>query len=262
MEDYQDPFQDGWTNERWENRGFIVRGNQGSIYRVTDRSGVFAGDYAFKRAIRPDEPDRFLTEMRALCRWEPQPHVAAAIDHSSLDGGNGEMFFVMPLARGKTLTAAENQVSFKDNPVATARFVAVMADTLAFVHAHDVVHRDIKPWNVVVQGPEDPFIVDFGTGLLRVEYRNGKAVEVAPPRYNALDVYGLGKLIYYMLTGGAFVTTVHGIDAAFTEAFVRDDVSALLYRHLSRMLCHPRERYQTMTEVAAAMREVVAAART
>lgn len=261
MEDYENPFADSWNNPRWVNHGFIVRGNQGCVYRVSDGTGALPGAYAFKRAYKPDEPERFLTEMRALTRWGPHPHVAAAVDHSPLDGGGGEMFFVMPLARGKSLAAPEHRARFINRPVATARFTAAMADALAFVHAHEVVHRDIKLWNVIYQGEADPFIVDFGTCLLRVEHGKDGPIEIAPRRYNALDVYGLGKLIYGMLTGGRLVPVVHGIDEDFTRAFIRDEASALLHKHLSRMLCHPRRRYQDMAEVAAALREVTDLAR-
>lgn len=261
MEDYENPFADKWNNQRWVNHGFIVRGNQGCVYRVSDSSGALPGSYAFKRAYKPDEPERFLTEMRALTRWGPHPHVAAAIDHAPLDGSGNELFFVMPLARGKSLAAPEHRARFMNHAIATARFTAAMADALAFVHAHHVVHRDIKPWNVIYQGDDDPFIVDFGTCLLRVEQSDNGPVEMAPPRYNALDVYGLGKLIYYMLSGGRLVPVVHGIDEDFTRGFVRDEASALLLKHLSRMLCPPRTRYQDMAEVAAALREVVSLSR-
>jgi pSer/pThr/pTyr-binding forkhead associated (FHA) protein/tRNA A-37 threonylcarbamoyl transferase component Bud32 len=155
-------------------------------------------------------------------RFRRESKVAASIDHPNvipiLEAGdeNGVLFISMRLVEGtdlRELIAAEGRVA----PLRAARIVRQVGAALDAAHARGLVHRDVKPANVLLARADHVYLSDFGLakreeeagGLTRQGSIVARAEYVAPEqiiedRVDALtDVYALGCLLYEALTGEA-----------------------------------------------------------
>src|SRR4051812_3968704 len=112
------------------------------------------------KIISPATPDfaaRLRTEALALASLQ-HPHIVGVIDVGEDDG---KPFYVMPYFAGGTMA----QVLERDGRLAPAQVSAVLtatASALAAMHAHAVLHRDVKPSNILLSGTGDPYLADFG----------------------------------------------------------------------------------------------------
>ena len=198
----------------------LGEGGMGVVYEV--EHALLGRTFALKTlrgalAARSDAVRRFLGEARTL----------AALGHEGivevLDVGSDEAgtpFLVMPLLRGETLEARlEREIVLSIE--LTQRLAEGIARALAFAHEKGVVHRDVKPANVFLEGElggEAPSVklLDFGIAkLLDADAtRTGTGVLLGTPRYMApeqwsrprevdarADVFAWGVIVYRMLTG-------------------------------------------------------------
>jgi pSer/pThr/pTyr-binding forkhead associated (FHA) protein/tRNA A-37 threonylcarbamoyl transferase component Bud32 len=193
----------------------IGRGDMGVVYR--------AEELALQRpvAVKLILPEHS-QEQRFRERFRRESKVAASIDHPNvipvLEAGEeeGVLFIRMPLVVGtdlRALIAAEGRVE----PVRTARIVRQVGAALDAAHARGLVHRDVKPANVLLARADHVYLSDFGLaksaseigGLTRQGSILARAEYVAPEqiiddRVDALtDVYALGCLLFEALTGDA-----------------------------------------------------------
>jgi hypothetical protein len=167
-------------------------------------SGKYATDEEFRESI--------LAEAQAAARVS-HPHLASVYDYGeSLDrDGRSAPYVVMELLSGPTLT--ERLKSGPLSPRTGLRICAEIAGALAFAHANLLVHRDVKPANVMLT-PVGSKLVDFGVAAVAGapdgspgQKIMGTPNYVAPERLlggpvvPASDVYGLGLLIHRVLTG-------------------------------------------------------------
>ncbi|BFU44081.1 serine/threonine-protein kinase [Krasilnikovia sp. MM14-A1004] len=151
-------------------------------------------------------------EARAGARLS-HPHVAAVHDYTEAIRPDGSLapFVVMELLAGETLAARLDRAVLPWREAATV--AVAVADALAAAHATGVVHRDIKPGNVMLT-PTGVKILDFGISAATGEPDDdetgrtfGTPAYVSPERLDgrpaepATDVYGLGVLLYEMVTG-------------------------------------------------------------
>ncbi|MFD6890109.1 serine/threonine-protein kinase [Streptomyces sp. NPDC059957] len=175
-------------------------------------------------------------------RFAHESKVAAAIDHPHIvpvfEAGetDGMLYIAMRYVAGQDLRAMLDRTG--PLPVeAAARIAGQVASALDAAHAHDLVHRDVKPGNILVAGgtdsehPEHVYLTDFGltkkslslTGFTSVGQFVGTLDYVAPeqiagkPVDGRCDVYSLGCVVYETLAGG--------------PPFQRDDDMALLWAH-------------------------------
>ncbi|MFD9563288.1 serine/threonine-protein kinase [Streptomyces sp. NPDC059994] len=175
-------------------------------------------------------------------RFTHESRVAAAIDHPHIvpvfEAGetDGVLYIAMRYVAGRDLRALLDQEG--PLPVATAaRIAAQVASALDAAHAHDLVHRDVKPGNILVaQGtdsdhPEHVYLTDFGltkkslslTGFTSVGQFVGTLDYVAPEQISGrpvdgrCDVYSLACVVYETMAGA--------------PPFQRDDDMALLWAH-------------------------------
>jgi serine/threonine-protein kinase len=168
-------------------------------------SGRYATDDDFRQSIR--------SEAQAAARVS-HPHLASVHDYGeSLDSeGRRVPYVVMELLSGPTLI--ERLASGPMPPRAGLKVCAEIAEALAAAHAHNLVHRDVKPGNVMLT-PVGAKLVDFGVAAVAGAPGGpgpdgrimGTPNYVAPERLvggpvePASDVYGLGLLIFRVLTG-------------------------------------------------------------
>ncbi|MET7422892.1 serine/threonine-protein kinase [Dactylosporangium sp. NPDC005555] len=200
-------------NDRYRLGDRLGEGGMSVVWRAHDEvlgrsvavkvlAGTFAADAAWRRRIR--------TEAQAAASLS-HPNVTNVYDYGETPEGNP--FVVMELLRGPTL--AERLAAGPLSPAAAIRVAAEVAAGLAAAHAERLVHRDVKPANVVLtQGAAK--LVDFGivgiaddpgSGLDASGHILGTPAYLAPERLvgddavPASDVYAFGLLLYRCLTG-------------------------------------------------------------
>ena len=227
-------------------------------------------------------PERFLKEI-ALTASLQHPHILPLFDSGEADG---QLFYVMPLVEGQTLRARlerERQLPIPD----ALRIASEVADALQYAHERGVIHRDVKPENILLQGGH-ALVADFGIALA-VQQAGGArmtqtGLSLGTPQYMApeqamaertidarADVYALGAVTYEMLVGEPPFTgaTAQAIVAkVMTErptapARVRDTISASVDEAILRALAKlPADRFASAAAFAAALANPESGART
>ena len=191
--------------------GLIARGGMGVVYRAThvglDRPvalKVISRELADRRGFR----ERFLRESRLAARLE-HPSVVPIYDSREADG---ELLVIMRLVAGgdlRKLIDTEGPLQ----PVRAINLLAQVADALDAAHAAGIVHRDVKPHNILVEG-DRAYLSDFGlakaideSGAAGTASVVGTAQYMSPEQWQggkigpAADVYALGCVLYEAITG-------------------------------------------------------------
>jgi serine/threonine-protein kinase len=200
---------------RWEVLGLLGSGGMGSVYRARDRElDELVAVKVLRRELArtPAMLERFRREVK-LARRVTHPNVARTFDI----GEHGELrFLTMELLDGRPLSAMiarERRLS----PARAAALGRAVGAGLAAAHAAGVVHRDLKPDNVVVERSGRVVITDFGIArALEAEGGGGETqgavlgtplymapeqVTHAEPIGPAADVFALGCMLFEMVTG-------------------------------------------------------------
>jgi serine/threonine-protein kinase len=192
---------------RYVVHGLVGEGAMGRVYRCTDsRSGRLVAVKRIKARFtrHPDVMARFLREAEAVSRLS-HPGLVAVL-------GQGDDYVAMELIEGESLEARLAQLG-RLAPAAAVRILEEVAVALDYIHARGVVHRDVKPSNLLLLPRGGVKITDFGIAHLSWApmTRSGEVIgtpafmapeqiatgEVSP----ATDVYALGLVAYEMLTG-------------------------------------------------------------
>jgi len=208
----------GWViDERYEVMQLLGEGGMGCVYRVRHR--VLGRQFALK-ALRlelardPVLAQRFVQEARAAAAIN-HPNVVGITDFGMLE--RGQPYFVMELLEGRTLGSALRDCR-QFEPIEVVRIARTVASALSAAHAVGVIHRDLKPDNIILSGEaRDPLalkVLDFGLAKLLGKSRlTQDDVVYGTPQYMSpeqaagepldprVDVYALGILMYEMLTG-------------------------------------------------------------
>jgi eukaryotic-like serine/threonine-protein kinase len=221
---------------RYELGPQIERGGMAIVYRATDTvlnrevavkvlAGALARDEGFVR--------RFEREARNVARLS-HPNVVQVFDAGSEDDTH---FMVMELVEGTTLA----EVIEREAPVPAdraARIAADVAEALGAAHAKEIVHRDVKPANVLLTANGTVKVADFGIARAADSARItqtgtllGTAAYVSPeqavgmPATPRSDIYSLGCVLFEMLTG--------------RPPFTAETPVAMLQRHLNDPVSPP-----------------------
>jgi len=211
---------------RYELGEEIGHGGMAEVYLAHDRlldrrvavkvlSPQFASD--------PTNVERFRREARAAAGLN-HPHIVGVYDWGEEDDTS---FIVMEYVPGQTLREIL-QTYGRLGPMDAARIGADIADALSFAHAHGVVHRDVKPGNVLVTPQGQVKVTDFGIAraetsepLTKTGAVLGTATYFSPeqaqgfPLDGRSDVYALGVVLYEMLTGVAPFTASSPVSVAY-----------------------------------------------
>ena len=199
----------------------IGRGAMGVVYRAVDP--MLERTVAVKTinmALDPGEMEqyekRFTIEARAAGGLN-HPNIVIIYDI----GRSGDLaYMAMEFLEGRELKEliAGNELT----PDRSLDIVALVADGLAYAHAHEVVHRDVKPANIMILNDGRVKITDFGIARMRTaDVRTQTGVVLGSPRYLSpeqvlgkrcdarADIFSLGVILYEMVTGQA---PFNGID--------------------------------------------------
>lgn len=255
---------------RWRNLGSLDQGGQGEIFRVEDQSGAVPGVSALKRIRNPTRRDLFRREVTAISRLQ-HPNIIPLLDHSALDGADGadKQYLVMPLAQCALPKRLPVLAGSLDSVVKVALQIA---SALEAAHAGGVIHRDVKPGNILFWSDGlDVWLSDFGICLIREEDRSTPSGEVMGPRAflapelehggkldvsPSVDIYSLGKVIYYMLSGGDVIPREEIANEKFTAIFSRGGRFIHLKALLSHMICADGVRISTMATVRERLQQI------
>ena len=256
----------------------IATGGMGSVFAGFDESLHRAVAIKVLKTDPREDPtvaERFRREARAAARLN-HPNICRVFD---LAEEGGRSFFVMELVEGETL--AERIVREGRLPWREAFGIGVqVADALGAAHARGLVHRDVKPGNILLDADGHVKVTDFGIALAAQGTRLtsegvvlGTANYVAPEQAQGLDVgpaadlYSLGCVLFEAITGTppytgpsqVAIATQHVsspvVDPRGRRSGVQDNVAAVLLRAMEKS---PERRFASAGDMAAALRAELA----
>jgi hypothetical protein len=195
-------------NERYRALAPLSSGAMGAVYRAIDLET--GNEVALKQSTHPMHDARFEAEARLLATLQ-HPRIVKVIDYFSARAGQ---FLVMELVRGIELGALLKQRGSPGLPVQQAvEYVREACEGLQYVHDQQIVHRDVKPQNLIV-GEQGVVLVDFGIArLIGEEEETEGTVGIGTPKFMApevfaggrvsprTDVYGVAATLWDLITG-------------------------------------------------------------
>jgi serine/threonine protein kinase len=256
---------------RYELGEEIGRGGMAEVYlahdRLLDRS-VAVKVLSAGFASDPTNFERFRREAQSAAGLN-HPNIVAVYDWGEDDDAP---FIVMEYVPGQTLRDLIQGYGHL-SPNEAARIAAEIADALSFAHEHGVVHRDVKPGNVLITPQGQVKVTDFGiaraeTGdpLTKTGSVLGTATYFSPEQAQGFaldgrsDVYALGVVLYEMVTGTAPFTAASPVSVAYKHVreepvtpstIVRDIPGAMDRIVLTAMAKDTAARYQSAQELRA-----------
>jgi hypothetical protein len=262
---------------RYEVLAVLGEGGMGTVYKAHDPQlrrlvAVKVPRFDGPQTARAVALQRFLREAHAAAGVR-HPHVCPIHDVGEHDG---LPFVVMDYVEGRSLAERLEAGHFADCRAAAA-LVRQVADALDAVHARGLVHRDLKPGNILLDTGGRALLTDFGLArpLQAAEALTVAGELVGTPAYMApeqlkpdagavgpwTDVYSLGVVLYQMLCGRLpFYGSVEGVLYQIAHATppppsqFREDLDPALGRILLRMLAkQPEARFRTAREVVEAI---------
>src|SRR5882724_5046599 len=187
-------------------QGVVFRARQKSLNRTVALKVISLGQWASKAHLK---------------RFRREAEAAASLDHPCIvpiyevDERDGSCYFSMKFVEGGQLDEITRR---EPMPIRRAvELIAKVARTVDYAHEHGILHRDIKPGNILLDAKGEPHLTDFGLArLVESESSVTQTLDVlGTPSYmapeqavgnnaavsNATDVYGLGAVLYQLLTG-------------------------------------------------------------
>jgi serine/threonine protein kinase/tetratricopeptide (TPR) repeat protein len=194
----------------------IARGGMGVVYRALEPHSPRIVALKCVLAFQGDPSDQ------ALARFRREAETAARLDHPNIvpiyrvgETAEGLPFFTMKYAAGGSLLQA--RAAFRQKPRESVLLMRKVALALQHAHEKGVLHRDLKPGNVLLDHRGEPLVSDFGLarcdeiashltrsltsfgtpGYIAPEQADGPAARLTP----AADIYSLGAILFELLTG-------------------------------------------------------------
>jgi tRNA A-37 threonylcarbamoyl transferase component Bud32 len=183
----------------------VYKARQESLHRIVALKMILAGAHA-----APEEVARFRIEAEAVAQLQ-HPHIVQIYETGQKDGCP---YYSLEFVEGGSLARQLDGRPWSADKA--ARLVECLAQAIQHAHAHGIVHRDLKPGNVLLTANGQPKVTDFGVakrldsnlGHTRTGAVLGTPSYMAPEQAEgkravgpAADVYGLGAILYELLTG-------------------------------------------------------------
>src|SRR5437762_311748 len=187
-------------------QGVVFRARQKSLNRTVALKVISLGQWASKVHLK---------------RFRREAEAAASLDHPGIvpiyevGERDGSCYFSMKFIEGGQIDEVGRRTSISLRKA--AELIAKVARTVYYAHEHGILHRDIKPGNILLDQEGEPHLTDFGLArLVETESTVTRTMEVlGTPSYmaaeqavgnnaaisSATDVYGLGAVLYQLLTG-------------------------------------------------------------
>ncbi len=262
-----------WQLGNYEVLGEIARGGMGVIYRARQRHSRRV--VAVKRILSYHAQNRDWMQ-----RFRRETELTGSLDHPNIlpiyeisESADGVPYFSMKLAAGGSLRDAGPELA-KD-PRECVRIMAKVARAIDYAHKHGILHRDLQPGNVLLDGEGEPMVGDFGLakwldgasdltrtlttfgtpGYIAPEQAKGPAAELKP----AADIYSLGAMLFNLLAGRPPFVGPNALavlsEAANSDApklrSVRPEIDRNLETICARCLeREPQARYHTAGDLA------------
>ena len=272
---YREPVE-GTPFGRYQLIELLGRGGMGEVWRAhdTEIDRVVAIKMLLPHYAKdPDFEKRFLREARAAGRLD-DPHIVPIYDVGEIDG---RLYVTMRLINGTDL-----QTLLDTGPLEPARAVHIVeqiASALQCAHQAGLVHRDVKPSNILLADNDFAYLIDFGiargatdTALTSANTTIGTWAYMAPERFStgesqpASDVYALACVLYQCLTGHPpypgdtleQVAVGHMVAPPPHPSDDSDTIPTAMDHVIDTGLAkQPADRYPTTTELAAAARHAL-----
>ncbi len=256
----------------YELQDILGRGGMGVVYKALQVSlNRPVALKMIKAGVLADEAE--------LKRFQNEAEAVALLDHAGVvpvyevGEHEGQRYFSMKLVEGGNLS--QQLASFKNNPRAAANLLVETAEAVHHAHMRGILHRDLKPANILIDAEGHPHVTDFGLARRvegHVEMTQSGAV-LGTPAYmspeqasgrrgsitTATDVYGLGAILYALLTGKApfggdsVVDTLDAVRNRLPEppknfnSNVPHDLETICLKCLDK---DPRKRYASAHDIA------------
>ena len=259
---------------KYELGGELGRGSSGIVHKAYDPFVRRHVAIKFTRSTRAEDGEHpgpsadFFSEARAAGMLQ-HPHIVSLYDAGAEQGYS---YLVMEYVDGHTLQPLCNRNSPRSSVETVVDIAFKCAKALDYAHENKVLHRDIKPGNIMITNAGVPKIMDFSIADIDKQSQNGNAVgsplymapeqvqkrELGPP----CDLYALGAVMFHLLTGDP-PFTANDITALFNTIVTRPapDLGALrpelppeLVKIVQRLLSKdPDERYSSGARLATAL---------
>ncbi|HEX9761310.1 MAG TPA: serine/threonine-protein kinase, partial [Candidatus Acidoferrales bacterium] len=226
---------------RYELLEELGRGAMGVVYRAHD---PVIGRTVAVKTMRVAGHDSGLSQEELLRRFHTEARAAGLLSHPNIvavyDAGNEDelLYITMELVEGKSL----QQVIGARHAFPLARVLRLMkqaCSALEFAHQHNVIHRDVKPANLILTPDDTLKISDFGTAKI-LQFKTAQTGQIiGTPSYMSpeqikgrpvdgrSDIFSLGGVLYELITG--------------EKPFSGESVTAVIYKIVSEEPAPPRE---------------------
>jgi formylglycine-generating enzyme required for sulfatase activity len=257
---------------------FIQRGGMSTVYKAHQPSlDRFVAVKVMLHNRDPQFAARFKREARAIAQLQ-HPNILPIYDYNEQDG-----LFYLVLQYVENGITLGHRMGAPMPPETALRLTSRLLSGLEYAHSRGIIHRDIKPGNVLMPSPDWPMLSDFGIAKLLNDTSQaqltvpgllmGTAAYIAPeqalsqPVDARTDLYSTGVMLYEMLTGRVpfdgdslvVVMTQHVYEAPPPPSRLNHSIPPAVEQVVLRALAKkPDDRYQSAAEMAAALDEAVA----
>jgi serine/threonine protein kinase len=224
--------------------------------------------------------ERFNLEARLVARLS-HPNIVTVHDANEQ---NGHLYIVMQLVDGGTLKQRLDQIQQEGRVMGIDEIVSIftqLADALAYAHAEGIIHRDIKPVNVLMDRSGRPILSDFGIAKVLASTQDNltrPGAGVGTPEYMSpeqcqggavdgrADIYAMGVMLFEAQTGrtpfsgNTYPALAHShiYEPPPRPSSINPNISpAIEYIILTALMKNPQQRYQTAHDMAEALRKAL-----